>query len=648
MQLLQLANFVLDNLLQSRIGFIIFFHCWQRDESLKFYQQFVNPIHRHLVYNQFVQMRGVQNWTDLELKYLDHSQPTLAIYVDFQCKQARNLLKEASLEKLYNQHYHWLIHGNQTELQFYDFFSPFNISIDADVSYVKGDLMATNSSVRYSLYDVYNNGKIIGGQLNMTGSYEAACDPKGCERVKYLSSLLKRSRYGNREQLTDVVLRGKTFLKEYIFISLNIFIHLVATVVTQRPLTWSDDMLIQFLSQENDTHIDSLARFGFHLTLILRDLLHCKMKFIFSDSWSKSDVVGGSVGAVVDQTADLTATPSLATEGRLKYLSAIIETGFFRSVCIFRTPHNAGLRGDVFLQPFSPTVWYLFGGVLSLIGFLLWVTFYMECKRMCRRWRLDYLPSILSTFLISFGAACIQSSALIPRSTGGRLIYFALFLISFIMYNYYTSVVVSSLLSSPVKSKIKTMQQLAESPLTVGLEPLPFTKSYLNYSRLPEIHLFIKRKIETQTKNPELWLPAEEGVLRVRDNPGYVYVFETSSGYAYVERYFTAQQICDLNEVLFRPEQLFYTHLHRNSTYKELFRLRLLRVLETGVYRKQRSYWVHMKLHCVAQNFVITVGMEYVAPLLLMLVCAYILVILILAIELAWQRFFTSRRTYHE
>lgn len=55
-----------------------------------------------------------------------------------------------------------------------------------------------------------------------------------------------------------------------------------------------------------------------------------------------------------------------------------------------------------------------------------------------------------------------------------------------------------------------------------------------------------------------------------------------------------------------------------------------------------------MKLHCVAQNFVITVGMEYVAPLLLMLICAYILVILILAIELAWQRFFTSRRTYHE
>ncbi|XP_017134534.1 ionotropic receptor 75a [Drosophila miranda] len=619
----QLANFLLDNLVQSRIGFVLFFHCWQQHEIRDFSQQFMKPLHQHLIYHQFLQMHAVRDWEDLELRFLDHLQPTLAIYVDMKCHKAAGLLEEASREQLYNQHYHWLLHGNESEVGFYDFFSTFNISIDADVSYVKEEPPSSDynaSAVVYASYDVYSNGRIIGGQLNLTANYACGCDLSGCQRMRYLSPLHLRSKYGNREQLTDVVLR-------------------VATVVTQRPLYWSEDQLVLFLSQENETHIDSLARFGFHLTLILRDLLHCQMKFIFVDSWSKSDVVGGAVGAVVDQTADITATPSLATEGRLKYLSAIIETGFFRSVCIFRTPHNAGLRGDVFLQPFSPLVWYLFGGVLFLIGLLLWVTFYMECKRMRRRWRLDYLPSLLTTFLISFGAACIQSSALIPRSNGGRLIYFALFLISFIMYNYYTSVVVSSLLSSPVKSKIKTMQQLAESQLTVGLEPLPFTKSYLNYSRRSDIHLFIKRKIESQSKNPDLWLPAEEGVLRVRDNPGYVYVFETSSGYAYVERYFTAQEICDLNEILFRPEQLFYTHLHRNSTYKELFRLRLLRVLETGVYRKQRSYWVHMKLHCVAQNFVITVGMEYVAPLLLMLIFGYILVVFILLLELAWQRY---------
>lgn len=205
-----------------------------------------------------------------------------------------------------------------------------------------------------------------------------------------------------------------------------------------------------------------------------------RMNYTFKDRWSTTDVIDGSVGALVDKSVDIASPPCLATEGRLRHLSAIIETGYFRSVCLFRTPHNAGIRGDVFLQPFSALVWFIFAGFLIAIALLLWLTFYLECNRMERRWRLHYVPSLLNTFLISFGAACIQSSSLIPRSTGGRFAYFALFLISFIMYNYYTSVVVSSLLNSPVKSRIRTVQQLAESSLDVGLEPLSFTKSYLN------------------------------------------------------------------------------------------------------------------------------------------------------------------------
>lgn len=113
MQLVQLANFVLDNLLQSRVGFIVIFHCWPRDESggkpalpishflifpsrpgLQFALQLVNPLHPNLAYHQYVPMRGVQDWSHLELSYLAHLQPTLAIYVDLRCHQAQDLLEE--------------------------------------------------------------------------------------------------------------------------------------------------------------------------------------------------------------------------------------------------------------------------------------------------------------------------------------------------------------------------------------------------------------------------------------------------------------------------------------------------------------------------------------------------------------------------
>lgn len=131
---------------------------------------------------------------------------------------------QASREQIYNQHYHWLLVGNQSKLEFYDLFGLFNISIDADVSYVKEQIQDNNDSVAYAVHDVYNNGKIIGGQLNVTGSHEMSCDPFVCRRTRHLSSLQKRSKYGNREQLTDVVLRGKTLLHIYKTFKFELFL----------------------------------------------------------------------------------------------------------------------------------------------------------------------------------------------------------------------------------------------------------------------------------------------------------------------------------------------------------------------------------------------------------------------------------------
>ena len=65
---------------------------------------------------------------------------------------------------------------------------------------------------------------------------------------------------------------------------------------------------------------------------------------------------------------------------------------------------------------------------------------------------------------------------------GGRIVFMTLSLMTFIIYNYYTSIVVAILLGSPVKSNIKTVGQLADSNLDVGMEALPYTTTYLNVS----------------------------------------------------------------------------------------------------------------------------------------------------------------------
>lgn len=49
-----------------------------------------------------------------------------------------------------------------------------------------------------------------------------------------------------------------------------------------------------------------------------------------------------------------------------------------------------------------------------------------------------------------------------------------------LVYNYYTTEVLSSLIGNPVGTTIKTITQLSDSSLSVGLEKTTYTVTYLN------------------------------------------------------------------------------------------------------------------------------------------------------------------------
>uniref|UniRef100_A0A1A9URY2 Uncharacterized protein n=1 Tax=Glossina austeni TaxID=7395 RepID=A0A1A9URY2_GLOAU len=450
--------------------------------------------------------------------------------------------------------------------------------------------LVERSSSSFVVYDVYNNGFQIGGSLNITVDYEVECNSWACLKCKYLSELHMRSLYGNRERLSDARIR-----------------------VTRFDLKAPHSEINAFLSSQRDFYIDPLVRFGFQVLLLLGDSLYTKFSLQYFDKWTDAEYTGGAIGALVNQTVDLISTPFVMTPLRFNFITPIAPTGDFRSVCMFRTPRNSGIKGSVFVEPFSMKVWIYFGVILALAAVLLWFTFLVEYYKMGNH--STFIPSFLTTCLISIGSACAQSSYLLPGSIGGRFLFITLMLISFIMLNYYTSVVVSILLGSPVKSKIKTMSDLADSNLDVGLEPLPFTYSYLNSSTLPEVKRFVRHKVAPKLHTNNLWFSAQEGIMRVRDRPGFVFVFEVSTGYNLIERTYEATEICDLNEVLFRPDTQLVTHLHRNSSYREIVRLKILRLMETGVHAKHRRQWVRTHLNCLTNNLIVHVGLEYTAQL---------------------------------
>lgn len=134
----------------------------------------------------------------------------------------------------------------------------------------------------------------------------------------------------------------------------------------------------------------------------------------------------------------------------------------------------------------------------------------------------------------------------------------------------------------------------------------------------------------------KIWLSVNDGVLRARDEPGFVFVSEASNLYTFIEKYYLPHEICELNEIMFRPESNVYAVVPKNSTYKELLKQIQVRMLETGITQKHKLFYTKTKLHCFANNYVIKVGMEYAAPLFIGLLLSYLAAIITLMLELGW------------
>ncbi|XP_039488088.1 ionotropic receptor 75a isoform X2 [Drosophila santomea] len=605
-----LYRLIVFNLLEINLSNLMVFHCWSIEEAFPL----VEMLNQNGIYSQYINLQNPENLANVHKKYLDSDLVRMGVFLDLGCDQAELVTNQSSRGRLYNQNLHWLLYdeaGNFTKLR--QLFGGANLSLNADLTYV-----SRQDEELFMLHDVYNKGSHLGGKLNITVDQTLHCNRSHCQVKDYLSELHLRPRLQHRMDLSSVTFR-------------------LAALVSVLPINSSEEELLEFLNSDRDSHMDSISRIGNRLIMHTQEILGFKLHYIWCGTWSVQDAFGGAIGMLTNESAELSTSPFVPSWNRLHYVHPMTEQAQFRAVCMFRTPHNAGIKAAVFLEPFMPSVWFAFAGLLIFAGVLLWMIFHLERHWMQRC--LDFIPSLLSSCLISFGAACIQGSYLMPRSAGGRLAFIAVMLTSFLMYNYYTSIVVSTLLGSPVRSNIRTIQQLADSSLDVGFDTVPFTKTYLVSSARPDIRSLYKQKVESKRDPNSVWLSPEEGVIRVRDQPGFVYTSEASFMYHFVEKHYLPREISDLNEIILRPESAVYGMVHLNSTYRQLLTQLQVRMLETGITSKQSRFFSKTKLDTFSNSFVIQVGMEYAAPLFISLLVAYFLALVILILEIFWARY---------
>lgn len=97
---------------------------------------------------------------------------------------------------------------------------------------------------------------------------------------------------------------------------------------------------------------------------------------------------------------------------------------------------------------------------------------------------MDVMNALFQCCLLQLFAAAHLS----PASFPSKCIYIFLFILSILIYNFYTSILVSSLVSGPGKTDITDVWKLADSPLTLRAEDIAYVRSYLEVSEWSIAH----------------------------------------------------------------------------------------------------------------------------------------------------------------
>ncbi|CAG9857173.1 unnamed protein product [Phyllotreta striolata] len=294
--------------------------------------------------------------------------------------------------------------------------------------------------------------------------------------------------------------------------------------------------------------------------------------------------------------------------------------------------------GAEVLKPFASNTWCLFIISGLAIGISINLAFWVEYIF----GKINTKYSLCTSMVITISVLTQQGSSIVPFGTAGRIIYLNLLVFSIIIYNYYTSSLVSSLLST-VPDAIGTIKELYESNLKVVVEKRPYTLTYiLQQKNNRYIDLLNRTKIfENDIPN---YLPPEEGIAKVRLGT-HAYHTDDVTAYFLLDRE-DQELVCDLAEINLIQNSDIGLVLQKYSQYTELFQISLRKMQTSGVYHREKTFWIPRKPVCLLTTRVKAVGINELFLVYLILCSGVFLAIFILCLEITSSRLSNFRFCY--
>ncbi|XP_034950704.1 ionotropic receptor 75a-like [Chelonus insularis] len=594
-----LIHFLREYFASNYIHQLVIFACWNAIELVKKITQLDTVVSYNLIHEH------IDIISLLKVNYYH-----IGVILDYDCPKSNFILKQFSDQLVFNDSYFWLL---LTEAS-----SPPTASLrDLPLTVQTEMTVATRKNELFELYDVYNPSYRHGGFINIT--YKGQWTPKNG-----LVNKLTQYKYIRRQNLSDL--------------SLN------ASIV----LTKSTDMDFEkYVTEPVNPQLDTMARFQHAVNLILRDYYNFRLNLKRSSSWGM--LVNGSwngiIGEMLDGVTDLSSSPFYFRPERLSVCEYTVSLWNVNIGFIFRHPRKDEMKNS-FLKPFTTLTW----SVSLVIGITYCICLFITVKVEACFNKFEISENTLMSIpasesgLITMAAISQQGVSNSPSTFSGRIVFLSLFLWAFLLYQYYSADIVSSLLAKPPRWII-SVKDLLDSNLECGMEDILYSYYFHKLTTDPFARQLYLKKV-TPNKNRlkgEFYL-AEEGYKRVRKG-GFAFYCDFAIGYKIIEETFNDDEICELQEILvIKPHVKTWSVVSKNSPFKKMFTYGYRKIVEHGISKRLYPIWHHRKPICPEAHNSKPSPMNFndFCPALFFLLIGVGVSIIILAVECLHNKFFES------
>ncbi|XP_030749280.1 ionotropic receptor 75a-like isoform X2 [Sitophilus oryzae] len=494
--------------------------------------------------------------------------------------------------------YNWFLISNKN-LDVIKMFKSFKTRMDMDVKFF---LRIDNQT--YKVFEIFNPGINVGLIKREIGNFSR-------EKLNVNTS---KSYYESRKNMSGVLIRS--------------------TSVIRYPFKTTFE---EYMMDLKLRYYDIYSKFHYQQFLLLKQVHEFSYNTTIHLSYfgnTSSGQTGGMGKMLWDDAADMTSCGCimrLLDSDRIFYYDFIMPFYKFRSYFYFRNPGLVKPNFKEVLKPFSRTTWFATLYTCLIVCCCIEAAYLVEEKNAKEKRKSWFRP--IFTVVAAF---CQQSLDTIPTQVAGRIILLHLFIMSVLLYNYYTSSLVSSLISTEPEV-LKTIKELYESQMEVGIELQSYTITYILERSKVDYYMKLLNGSKIFPHDRLNFLPLEEGIERVHRG-GFAYHTESTSAYPLIDHTFEQESICDLAEIGL-INSFSSVIVQKRSQYKKLFQVSLRKAWERGLLNKLLKTWVDSKPECLSSARVISVGVNDLFLPYFLLAMGFLASLIILLLEISRDKF---------